>query len=143
MEPFDDGEFEVEFPDRTDIIEIARHIFSLTLRTAPVGAAQMSVEQLRALIRDHFESAGCDYTDDDQLMAAAIGSLITIQMQIQYTQVGTTAAMVPASAINMIVDPFSRDETDRWRNVLQILTTGQEKKSRSGRLLRRLLHFRH
>ena len=75
-------------------------------------------------------------------MAAAIGALITIQMQIQYTQVGTIAAMVPASAINMIVDPFSRDETDRWRSVLQILTTGQEQKSRSGRLLRRLLHLR-
>lgn len=138
----EESEFTSFIPGRDEVVEIARHLFVLALRESSAEFSQVSVEQIRSLIRDHLDASGCDISSDSHLMSAAIGALIVLQLQMQYSQIGTAAAMVPAAAINLIADPIDHNELQQFETIRQILEHNPVKQRWSLRkFLRSILHL--
>ena len=129
-EEFDDGD---EYPTYDEMVKISRHMFSMAMDATGPGLAQITVEQLRANIRDHMLSIGCDPYDEEQLKALVVGALITLHTQMAYSQIGNVTAIVPAAGINMIVDPVKEGEMIGWESLYTILgeTKKEEKEKKS------------
>ena len=111
-----------EIPDFPEVVKIAKSMFTNVLHSCSPQVAAIVVEQMRASIREHPLEIGCDPNDEMQIRAFTMGSLFAIHRQIQYTQIGHEAAIVPATAINMIKDPVEEGELvglDILRNMME------------------------
>ena len=135
-----------DIPTYDEILSIARHMFVLALDDMAAGLAQLTVEQLRANIREHLIAAGCDPQDEKQLRAFMIGSLITIHSQIAYSQIGHVTAMVPAASVDMIKNPVEENEIislESIRKILDIDKVEAKKESLFLCLIRKLFSSNH
>ena len=101
---------EDEVPNYDEMVDVIRYMFTMAMEQTGPGIAQVTVEQLRASIREHLEKIECDSFNEEQLRAFALGALFAINSQMAYTQVGTVTAMVPAAAVHMITEPSPRDD---------------------------------
>ena len=115
-----------DMPTYDEIIDVAKHIFILATKDMQHSLVEISVEQLRASIRNHLQSVGCDPLDELQLRAFIVGSLLTIQTQIEYSQIGATTALIPASAFNMINKPLTENEIIDFQAIVDMLETKTE-----------------
>lgn len=113
-------------PTYDEIVDVAKHIFLLATKDMQHSLVEINVEQLRASIRNHLEGVGCNPLDEMQLRAFVIGSLLTIQAQIEYSQIGATTALIPASAFNMINKPLAENEIIDFQAIIDMLQTPSE-----------------
>ena len=99
------AEDEEDYPTFDEVIDISRHMFRLAIEDIGPSVAQIAIEQIRASIREHFEKIGCDINDEAQLKAFTMGALFAVHSQMEYSQIGTVTAMIPAASINILIDP--------------------------------------
>lgn len=87
----------------------AKQMFSLMANEMSEETVVGLIDQMRASIRDFLIRMDCDPTDESHLRAFVVGSLFSLQAQMNYTPLGGTAAFVPATAFNMIMFPIYKD----------------------------------
>jgi hypothetical protein len=130
-----------DFPNFDEVITVVRHLFTTAMTFTGAGNAQSSVEQFRAVIRNHLEACDLDPYKPDVLKALVIGSLITTHTQMQYGEVGVMTAIIPAAAINMINDPVSDEELVSFEDITNSLVRHIKRPSFIRRFLRGFFCF--